>query len=307
MRYATSLSVRASSDSSRYSRASASVRLWVDARDAHRGALRPQLGRPDAAEDLRRLCADESARRDEVLAAIDAVQTRVVDEQSAMARVFVRRLFACCRRTMAILDNLIMVDDLGWLPGDEFLEKKRKSLKRLKKAHRLSQLSDDVQPEVLDETGLKFGDGRGRAFARRDWPGLDVSAMAAVVPAPPPDDAPAASPRSDASKSPRGKKASPRGSDAGSPRSQASGDGDKPLEDTWAALTEAMSHTQTAAVTTAHRVFVKARDHSFADYLDYYKSNMANVLQHYGAIKGEEIGWQGKWEKLVKGLVVESD
>ena len=68
-----------------------------------------------------------------------------------------------------------------------------------------------------------------------------------------------------------------------------------------------MSHTQTAAVTTAHRVFVKARDHSFADYLDYYKSNMANVLQHYGAIKGEEIGWQGKWEKLVKGLVVESD
>ena len=40
------------------------LRLWVDARDAHRGALRPQLGRPDAAEDLRRLCADESARRD---------------------------------------------------------------------------------------------------------------------------------------------------------------------------------------------------------------------------------------------------
>ncbi|KAH8098983.1 DUF4455-containing protein [Aureococcus anophagefferens] len=209
---------------------------------------------PPDAEDLRRLCADESARRDEVLAAIDAVQTRVVDEQSAMARVFVRRLFACCRRTMAILDNLIMVDDLGWLPGDEFLEKKRKSLKRLKKAHRLSQLSDDVQPEVLDETGLKFGDGRGRAFARRDWPGLDVSAMAAV----------------------------------------ASGDGDKPLEDTWAALTEAMSHTQTAAVTTAHRVFVKARDHSFADYST-APSNMANVLQHYGAIKGEEIGWQGKW------------
>ncbi|KAH8059197.1 DUF4455-containing protein [Aureococcus anophagefferens] len=256
------------------------LRLWVDARDAHRGALRPQLGRPDAAEDLRRLCADESARRDEVLAAIDAVQTRVVDEQSAMARVFVRRLFACCRRTMAILDNLIMVDDLGWLPGDEFLEKKRKSLKRLKKAHRLSQLSDDVQPEVLDETGLKFGDGRGRARGA-------TGRASTCRPWPP------SCPRRRPTTRPR--------------RAPASGDGDEPLEDTWAALTEAMSHTQTAAVTTAHRVFVKARDHSFADYLDYDKSNMANVLQHYGAIKGEEIGWQGKWEKLVKGLVVESD
>ena len=186
--------------------------------------------------------------------------------------------------------------------GDEFIEKKRKSLKRLRKAKRLAG-DNGPKPEILDETGLNFGDGRGRNFAKRDWPGLDVSAMAAVVAT----DAPPESPRdgSQASKSPRDK--SPR-SNQGSPRSQASNDNDNDDQaDTWAALLEAMSMPQTASVTTAHRVFVKARDQSFGDYLDYYKDSMSNVLHHYGAIMEEEVQWRTKWEHLVKGLVIESD
>ena len=60
-------------------------------------------------------------------------------------------------------------------------------------------------------------------------------------------------------------------------------------------------------MTTAHRVFVKARDNSFAEFLSYYKSSMSNVLSHYGAILDEELTWRTKWEQLVRGLVLTSD
>ena len=100
---------------------------------------------------------------------------------------------------------------------------------------------------------------------------------------------------------------SPRGSEkSNSPRSpRATGD-DADLED-WPGLVEALGASTTAKVTTAHRVFAKARDAAFAEYLAYYESSMASVLDHYGRILDEEETWQATWESLVKGLVLVSD
>ena len=34
---------------------------------------------------------------------------------------------------------------------------------------------------MLDDSGFGYGDGRGRSFPSRDWPGLDASPLAAVA------------------------------------------------------------------------------------------------------------------------------
>ena len=78
------------------------------------------------------------------------------------------------------LDGLTYNDDLGWLPGDENLFVKRKSLKRLRKMRR--KAGPDAEGEILQETGLSYGEGRGRRFPLRTWPGVDAKAFAKRFP-----------------------------------------------------------------------------------------------------------------------------
>ena len=57
----------------------------------------------------------------------------------------------------------------GGCPGDGVLFVKRKSLKRLRKMRR--KAGPDAEGEVLRETGLSYGEGRGRRFPSADVAG----------------------------------------------------------------------------------------------------------------------------------------
>lgn len=89
------------------------------------------------------------------------VASRAAGEESREGD-FAKALHATSASLVRVLDGLLVPDDLAALPGDEFVvEKKRKSLKRLRKARRFAEANPDQ------------GD-----HPRRDWPGLsDVSAF----------------------------------------------------------------------------------------------------------------------------------
>eukprot|EP00618_Florenciella_parvula_P017113 CAMPEP_0119479594 /NCGR_PEP_ID=MMETSP1344-20130328/8788_1 /TAXON_ID=236787 /ORGANISM="Florenciella parvula, Strain CCMP2471" /LENGTH=1700 /DNA_ID=CAMNT_0007513837 /DNA_START=186 /DNA_END=5285 /DNA_ORIENTATION=+ len=118
------------------SRFQAQRAVWDAARAKHEAALRPQMGRPDAAAEREALMAAEKARCDEVKAAVKAVRSTLIDGQLNHAASFVSTLRDQTSAVLLIVDTLVLSDDLGYLPGDEMIEKKRKSLKRLKKAQR---------------------------------------------------------------------------------------------------------------------------------------------------------------------------
>ncbi|KAJ8601120.1 hypothetical protein CTAYLR_008829 [Chrysophaeum taylorii] len=75
---------------------------------------------------------------------------------------FATELYDTTARLVAVLDGLLYTDDIAKLPEDEYLQPKRKSLKRLRKAKRKGQ-----PPEEPKE---------GRNFPHRDWPGLPNAA-----------------------------------------------------------------------------------------------------------------------------------
>ena len=166
------------------------MRAWIKKRDAHRSALRPQLGSPDAREELTQLCEAESIRREEVKAAVAEARATVIKDAAVVARRFLGRMASSSAECFGTLDGLTYNDDLGWLPGDENLFVKRKSLKRLRKMRR--KAGPDAEGEILRETGLSYGEGRGRRFPSRTWPGVDAKAFAKVEEPPEPAEEPAA-------------------------------------------------------------------------------------------------------------------
>ena len=241
------------------------MRAWIKKRDAHRSALRPQLGSPDAREELTQLCEAESIRREEVKEAVKEARATVIKDAAVVARRFLGRMASSSAECFGTLDGLTYNDDLGWLPGDENLFVKRKSLKRLRKMRR--KAGPDAEGEILQETGLSYGEGRGRRFPSRTWPGVDAKAFAKV------EEPPAE---------------------------------EEEMEGPWAGVVASMGEARDALVTTAHRQLVRARDSAIADYLKYYESSNADMLAHYDALVAEEESWHGTWEGLVKSLLVKS-
>merc|ERR1719262_1112867 len=264
------------------------MRAWIKKRDAHRSALRPQLGSPDSREELTQLCEAESVRREEVKAAVAEARETVIKDAAVVARRFLGRMASSSAECFGTLDGLTYNDDLGWLPGDENLFVKRKSLKRLRKMRR--KAGPDAEGEILQETGLSYGEGRGRRFPSRTWPGVDAKAFAKVE-EPEPAEEPAAE---DAEE------------DAGETPAEDAPAEEEEMEGPWAGVVASMGEARDALVTTAHRQLVRARDSAIADYLKYYESSNADMLAHYDALVAEEESWHGTWKGLVKSLLVKS-
>ncbi|KAJ1453398.1 hypothetical protein M885DRAFT_466301 [Pelagophyceae sp. CCMP2097] len=259
--------------------------VWKAAREKHRAALRPQLGEPDAAGALQELCAAEAARRSDVAAAVDKVRAAVSGQLADHALEFTQSLLEAAKRCLLVLDHTVFTDDLGWLPGDEFLQQKRKSLKRLRKAARAHQAKaaaagagsgsdrDGGDEDDAVQPGL-FGTGPGRQFETREWPGVDVSSVDAA--------------RDDGDV--------PAAPDGGSAALFA---GDERLQ----RLAELARAPRLSCVTTAHRTLIRARDAALADFVGLYRAAVAGAEAHYGALLRDEDEWHAKWETLVKSLV----
>lgn len=123
--------------------------------------LRPALARRPV--ELDALCASESARIARARASIIDCKSTVCKDQEDRAVNFVRSLDELARSLVNCLDALIFVEDLGKLPGDEYLQTKRKSLKRLRKAQRIA------------DAKIAKGQDPSEDDATRNWPGLDTS------------------------------------------------------------------------------------------------------------------------------------
>lgn len=127
----------------------------------HQLALRPALARRPV--ELDALCANECARTARARAAIIDCKTTVCKDQAERAVHFVRSLDELARSLVNCLDALIFVEDLGKLPGDEYVQTKRKSLKRLRKAQRIA------------DAKIAQGEDPNEGNATRNWPGINTS------------------------------------------------------------------------------------------------------------------------------------
>ena len=109
------------------------LHAWEAARKRHVSQLRPQLGSPDAAGELESLVAREEKRGREVQVAVAKFKGRLLAIEADAAKEAVMRLTSVMKGWAAMLDKMVLAEDLQPLPGDELIIPKRKSLKRLRK------------------------------------------------------------------------------------------------------------------------------------------------------------------------------
>ncbi|CAM9186768.1 unnamed protein product [Discosporangium mesarthrocarpum] len=162
--------------------------VWAAAREKHRRMLRPVLSSPDRRAELEEVLALEQGRAAEAKGAIDAFCRQLLDKEASRGRSDAEKLVRCFRVTVSILDSVVMVDDLGHLPGDELVNTKRKGLKRLRKAERALQrkeTSGAPSSSLSPPTNTNSNDGGaphvGRHWSRRKWKPADVSALAHLL------------------------------------------------------------------------------------------------------------------------------
>ncbi|CBJ30237.1 conserved unknown protein [Ectocarpus siliculosus] len=185
-----------------------SLSVWAAARTKHQRQLRPAFGSADRREELDELLAIEAARAAEVTEAILSFSRELMKEEVAAMKTHAARVACCFGGVAAILDSVVMVDDLGKLPGDDDLEPKRRGLRRLRKAERtfLKQQQQqeasiaDSQPaggskkstaaataaaaDDGDDGGLPSRTdmrGKGRQWERRRWRTIGLSDLTRVI------------------------------------------------------------------------------------------------------------------------------
>jgi hypothetical protein len=249
---------------------------WDAAKTKHHSMLRPQMGRPDAAKDLEALCEAEASRCAEVKQAIVEVKKELVDGQVGQGKTFVAGLAEQCTSALKILDTIIIVDDLGYLPGDEFIEKKRKSLKRLKKLDRTQAVKDEGGAEdgeaQAEERNVpdSYQPPDGRHCVDRTWKPIQVVQMRQIF---------------------------EKHSVEVNVEEGAESDWIDQLQSTFG------GEGPQSIVTTAHRQVIRARDDQWTTFIGDLDANFTRLDQYFGRLLDEECAWEETWKGLVEALV----
>ncbi|CAM9994115.1 unnamed protein product, partial [Ectocarpus sp. 12 AP-2014] len=185
-----------------------SLSVWAAARAKHQRQLRPAFGSADRREELDELLAIEAARAAEVTEAIMSFSRELMKEEVAAMKTHAAKVTCCFGAVAAILDSVVMVDDLGKLPGDDDLEPKRRGLRRLRKAERTflkqqqqqeasiaaSQPAGGRKKSAAAATAANANDGddgglpsrtdmrgKGRQWERRRWRTIGLSDLTRVM------------------------------------------------------------------------------------------------------------------------------
>ncbi|CAN0107051.1 unnamed protein product, partial [Laminaria digitata] len=124
-----------------------SLSVSAAARAKHQRLLRPAFGSADRRDELEELLALEAARAADARGAMMSFRQELLEEEAAVAREYASKLAACFQGVTAILDSVVMADDLGKLPEDDDLEPKRKGLRRLRKADRAFQKQEQLNQD----------------------------------------------------------------------------------------------------------------------------------------------------------------
>jgi hypothetical protein len=255
------------------------LNMWNAAKSKHHSMLRPQMGRPDAAKDLQNLCEAEASRCAEVKQAIGEVKKELVEGQIQQGKTFVAALAEQCACALKLLDTIVITDDLGYLPGDELIEKKRKSLKRLKKLDRAQAPKgvDDAEGEEEEDEGRHVPDSYqppdGRHCVDRTWKPIQVVQMRQIF----------------------DKHGVAIGVEEG-----AEGDWIDGLQ------VQFGSKGPQSIVTTAHRQVIRARDEEWTTFMSDLDTNFKRLDEYFGRLLGEEDKWEVTWKGLVDALVADN-
>ncbi|GMI11443.1 hypothetical protein TrVE_jg944 [Triparma verrucosa] len=289
------------------------LKAWEAARKKHVVSLRPQLGSPDAAEELAKLVKKEAKRGEEVRGAVRKFKTKLLETEAENARDCVERLTSVLLGWAAILDKMVLKDDLLPLPGDELILPKRKSLKRLRKVANKGGGGGDGGEEGVEgievgvEVGGEGGGGGGRQWGSRVWDvvNLDLLAVEMEKDAPPPPElteeevAAKEKEKAAATKKGKGKK--------GAEVEEEEGGDDEGLGEIakWAKEKREAAKFK-SYVTTSHRCLVKTVEGEVTKFSEFFKSSAASIRERYDGVEKREKVWESKWKGMVEDLQVET-
>jgi hypothetical protein len=246
--------------------------VWNAAKLKHHSLLRPQMGRPDAKLELNALDKKEHERIEEVIKAIDATRKDIVAGQIEQAKLFVSTLAEQTTAALSLIDTMVVTDDLGYLPGDELLEKKRKSLKRLRKLQRTKDEADDEVGAVTSSASGSldaYEKPDGRHMSTRTWPALPFQQLKQVF-----------------------------------EKHQITQCVAKTHE--WIdSLAAAFDNDKgpSSAVTTAHRQVIRSRDSNWERFINDLDEKFDRLEVSFTSLQDAEVAWRTTWEGHVQGLI----
>jgi hypothetical protein len=276
--------------------------VWTAAKAKHQSLLRPQMGRPDAKKELDELTRKECERSEEVLQAIQKVREDIIQGQIQHAQLFVSTIVEQTSSALGLIDTLVLIDDLGYLPGDELIEKKRKSLKRLRKLQRAK--GDEVGEGGDVQDCYEKPDGRHCSV--RTWPVLPIQQLTQLfekhnvpitdnnanesTPTPRPDNA--------------ADDVEGQTEDGAHVEAGGGGEGERKVTDWISGLIEEFGQEgPNSVVTTAHRQVIRSRDSNWERFLNDLDEKFTRLDAHFGKLQHEEVAWKETWLGHIKNLV----
>lgn len=285
--------------------------IWESARTKHTNALRPQLGSPDAKEELEKLVAKEKKRGLEVRAAVNKFKTKLLAMETESAQKTVARLVSVVSGSMTLLDKMVLREDLLPLPGDELILPKRKSLKRLRKAaHGAKAVAAGGEDGGEDGGGAPEVGVGGRKWNRREWESLDLEDMTAnmikCMP-PPPEltEEEKAAKEKEKEEREKAKAKAAKGKKGAPVEEEEEEDSEMNAVEKWAkGISE--QHFE-SFVTTAHRCLVKKSGEELMKYSEFYKEGTDKIDEKFTVLEQKEEAWAVKWAGLVDDLTSMND
>ncbi|OQR92027.1 hypothetical protein THRCLA_08816 [Thraustotheca clavata] len=236
---------------------------WEFEKEKHKSSLTPDLCSPNQVAVVEALCTKEAARTQQVQQAIRGVRWSVLEEHVHHARAFHKRLLVAFLALIAILDSCVMPDDLAKDEDGDEEEKKRKSLKRLRKALRKLEHGDPLAVALTPDEKKQLENAKEtQRYPKRSWPGL------------------------------------PHIHDYDIPLNIQEDTKNKTL--TKEALEG--NGAIVAYLTETHRAAVNARDNMYALYNGFFEDAMANLGRKYTKLLDEEELWYLNWGKLIKSM-----
>lgn len=313
------------------------LKVWSLGREKHERMLRPRLGSPDKADELKDLDAIEKKRSQEMTQHVIGFRTAVIRNQLERFRVFCEDLGLLTKGLLYLLDGIYR-QELVRLPPDTEIPKKHMTLKKLRKAQR-------IREEVAR--------GNADRSVKRVWPGIildparipaDSGMNSETVAALPntvhivkgyedlvhdlgqqPSDTTAGeaieiaglSATEDAGNtSPRGKgkaggKDAPKDAKKAAPPAKKGGKDtavSEPavgppslLPDPWQEKVRTLSETE-ALVSSAHRIVINERTQAIQRYTGYLREILEDVKEQTSTLLTQEESWNARWDRQVNML-----
>jgi hypothetical protein len=148
---------------------------WIDLKEKHLLALRPDLCSPNNAECLKELCFKEALRTQTAQTNLKQFRAELLCEDIKNSILFEKQLVSVFRCLMLILDSSLMtLEDLKSFSGQEMPKSKRKSLKRLRKIARIQENGDAREVKRSEDELKKLKQsGESPRFPKRSWPAIE--------------------------------------------------------------------------------------------------------------------------------------